>query len=104
MGALGAILGFGGGFLLVPMLIYVLRVPTATVIGTSNVLTMATMVVATISHAATNHLVDGVLALIYDWRRQRGAVRRARRTADPGGKVALPALIAGPGRRRSIRL
>ena len=64
MGALGAILGFGGGFLLVPMLIYVLRVPTATVIGTSNVLTMATMVVATISHAATNHLVDGVLALI----------------------------------------
>jgi uncharacterized membrane protein YfcA len=64
MGALGAILGFGGGFLLVPMLIYILRVPTTTVIGTSNVLTMATMVVATISHAATSHLVDGVLALI----------------------------------------
>ena len=57
-------MGFGGGFLLVPMLIYFLRVPTTTVIGTSNVLTMATMVVATISHAATNHLVDGVLALI----------------------------------------
>ncbi len=64
MGALGAIMGFGGGFLLVPMLVYVLRVPTTTVIGTSNVLTMATMVVATISHAATSHLVDGVLALI----------------------------------------
>jgi uncharacterized protein len=64
MGALGAIMGFGGGFLLVPMLIYFLRVPTTTVIGTSNVLTMATMVVATISHAATSHLVDGVLALI----------------------------------------
>ncbi len=64
MGALGAIMGFGGGFLLVPMLVYFLRVPTTTVIGTSNVLTMATMVVATISHAATSPLVDGVLALI----------------------------------------
>jgi uncharacterized membrane protein YfcA len=64
MGALGAMLGFGGGFLLVPMLIYLLRAPTTTVIGTSNVLTMATMVVATISHAATSHLVDGMLALI----------------------------------------
>ena len=64
MGVLGVIMGIGGGFLLVPMLIYVLRVPTITVIGTSNVLTMATMVVATILHATTSHLVDGVLALV----------------------------------------
>jgi uncharacterized protein len=46
IGFVGAVMGIGGGFLLVPMLIYVLRVPTATVIGTSN------------------HLVDAVLALI----------------------------------------
>jgi uncharacterized membrane protein YfcA len=64
MGVLGVIMGIGGGFLLVPMLIYLLRVPTITVIGTSNVLTMATMVVATILHATTSHLVDGVLALV----------------------------------------
>jgi uncharacterized membrane protein YfcA len=64
MGVLGVIMGIGGGFLLVPMLIYVLRVPTITVIGTSNVLTMATMVVATVLHATTSHLVDGVLALV----------------------------------------
>ncbi len=64
MGVLGAIMGIGGGFLLVPMLIYLLRVPTITVIGTSNVLTTATMVVATILHAVTSHLVDGVLALV----------------------------------------
>jgi uncharacterized membrane protein YfcA len=64
MGVLGVIMGIGGGFLLVPMLIYFLRVPTITVIGTSNVLTMATMVVATILHATTSHLVDGVLALV----------------------------------------
>ena len=57
-------MGIGGGFLLVPMLIYFLRVPTATVIGTSMVLTLVTMASATVMHAVTNHLVDAVLALI----------------------------------------
>jgi uncharacterized membrane protein YfcA len=46
------------------MLIYFLRVPTATVIGTSMVLTLVTMASATVMHAVTNHLVDAVLALI----------------------------------------
>jgi uncharacterized membrane protein YfcA len=64
IGFIGAILGIGGGFLLVPMLIYFLRVPTATVIGTSMILTLITMASATVMHAATNHLVDAVLALI----------------------------------------
>jgi len=64
IGFIGAIMGIGGGFLLVPMLIYFLRVPTATVIGTSMVLTLITMASATVMHAATNHLVDAVLALI----------------------------------------
>jgi hypothetical protein len=64
MGFLGAIMGIGGGFLLVPMLIYLLRVPTATVIGTSMLLTLVTMAWATVLHATTNHLVDAVLALI----------------------------------------
>jgi uncharacterized membrane protein YfcA len=64
IGFIGAILGIGGGFLLVPMLIYFLRVPTATVIGTSMVLTLITMASATVMHAVTNHLVDAVLALI----------------------------------------
>ncbi len=64
IGFIGAIMGIGGGFLLVPMLIYLLRVPTATVIGTSMVLIFVTMTAATVLHAATNHLVDAVLALI----------------------------------------
>jgi uncharacterized membrane protein YfcA len=64
IGFIGAILGIGGGFLLVPMLIYFLRVPTATVIGTSMVLTLITMASATVMHAVTNHLVDAILALI----------------------------------------
>lgn len=64
IGFVGAIMGIGGAFLLVPMLIYFLRVPTATVIGTSTVLTLVTMGSATIMHATTNHLVDAMLALI----------------------------------------
>ncbi len=64
IGFIGAIMGIGGGFLLVPMLIYFLRVPTATVIGTSMVLTLITMASATVMHAATNHLVDAVLAVL----------------------------------------
>src|SRR3974377_1164787 len=64
IGFVGAIMGIGGGFLLVPMLIYFLRVPTATVIGTSMVLTLVTMASATVMHAMTNHLVDVVVELI----------------------------------------
>lgn len=64
IGFIGAIMGIGGAFLLVPMLIYFLRVPTATVIGTSTLLTLVTMGTATIMHATTNHLVDAMLALI----------------------------------------
>ena len=64
IGFIGAIMGVGGSFILIPALIYVLRVPTSTVIGTSMALTLVTMVIATVLHAVTNHLVDAVLALI----------------------------------------
>ena len=64
IGFIGAIMGIGGGFLLVPALIYLMRVPTGVVVGTSMLLTLVTMAGATVMHAATNHLVDAVLALI----------------------------------------
>lgn len=64
IGFLGTLLGIGGGFILVPALIYLLRVPTNLVIGTSLVQIVGTMSVATILHAMTNQAVDFVLALI----------------------------------------
>ncbi|WP_035713527.1 sulfite exporter TauE/SafE family protein [Azorhizobium doebereinerae] len=64
IGFLGALLGIGGGFLLVPALIYMLRVPTQTAIGTSLVLTLVTMSMATVLQATVNGTVDAVLALI----------------------------------------
>jgi hypothetical protein len=84
IGFVGSIMGIGGGFLLVPMLIYVLRVPTATVIGTSMVLTLVTMASATVMHAATNHLVDAVLALIL----MLGGVTGAQFGAQAGYRIS----------------
>ncbi len=83
IGFVGAVMGIGGGFLLVPLLIYLLRVPTATVIGTSMVLTLVTMASATVMHAATNHLVDAVLALIL----MVGGVTGAQFGARAGQKI-----------------
>jgi uncharacterized membrane protein YfcA len=84
IGFIGSVMGIGGGFLLVPMLIYFLRVPTATVIGTSAVLTLITMASATVMHAATNHLVDAVLALIL----MLGGVTGAQFGARAGQKMS----------------
>jgi uncharacterized membrane protein YfcA len=64
IGSLGTVLGTGGGFILVPALIYLLRVPTHVVIGTSLAYTLATMAVATVLHATANKSVDVMLALI----------------------------------------
>ena len=64
IGFLGTLLGIGGGFILVPALIYLLRVPTNIVIGTSLVQTLVTMAVATMLHAAGTATVDAVLALM----------------------------------------
>ncbi len=103
IGFLGSLMGIGGGFLLVPMLIYFLRVPTATVIGTSTVLTLITMASATVMHAATNHLVDAMLALILMVGGVIGAQFGARAgPADEGGAAAAPAGAAGARRRRSL--
>ncbi|SNY91912.1 hypothetical protein SAMN04515647_2155 [Cohaesibacter sp. ES.047] len=64
IGFLGTVLGIGGGFMLVPALIYILRVPTAVVIGTSLYQIVVTMAVATVLHSITTQTVDIVLALI----------------------------------------
>ncbi|MFC7053393.1 sulfite exporter TauE/SafE family protein [Hansschlegelia quercus] len=64
VGFLGAVLGIGGGFLLVPALVYVFRVPTAVVVGTSLFQIFVTMMAATVMHATTNASVDVVLAMI----------------------------------------
>ncbi len=64
IGFLGALMGIGGGFLLVPALIYLLRVPTLTSVATSLLLTLVTMVAAILMQAVLNQTVDAVLGLV----------------------------------------
>ncbi|MBY0226184.1 MAG: sulfite exporter TauE/SafE family protein [Hyphomicrobium sp.] len=64
VGFLAAIMGVGGGFVMVPALIYLLRVPTNVVVGTSLFQTVFVAAAATILHAGTLISVDLVLATI----------------------------------------
>ncbi len=64
IGFIGAILGIGGGFIMVPALIYLLRVPGNVVIGTSLVQILVTMSVATMLHAFTTGSVDIILGFM----------------------------------------
>jgi uncharacterized membrane protein YfcA len=107
IGFIGSLMGIGGGFLLVPMLIYFLRVPTATVIGTSTVLTLITMASATVMHAATNHLVDALLALILMVGGVIGAqfgARAGQRMRAERLRLLLGLLVLGVGIRFALNL
>jgi uncharacterized protein len=64
VGALGAIMGIGGGFIIVPAMIYLLRMPTNVVMGTSLVQIIALTAVTTVLQATSNYSVDIVLALL----------------------------------------
>lgn len=62
IGFLGSLLGIGGGFILVPALVYILRVPGRVVIGTSLLHVLAIMAASTVLHAVNSESVDIVLA------------------------------------------
>ena len=63
-GILVAIMGIGGGFLLVPAMIYILNMPVGLVAGTSLFQIIFTTAVATLLQAMTNQTVDVMLALL----------------------------------------
>jgi uncharacterized membrane protein YfcA len=64
VGILSALLGVGGGFVLVPAMIYILRMPTNVVIGTSLTQIVFVTAATTILQATNNYSVDIVLAFI----------------------------------------
>jgi hypothetical protein len=61
-GVLTVFLGIGGGFILVPAMIYLLAMPARVVIGTSLVMVLAVSAVTTMVHSMTTRAVDIVLA------------------------------------------
>ena len=62
VGMLSAIMGIGGGFIVVPAMIYILRMPTNVVLGTSLVQIIAITAITTVLQATSNYAVDIVLA------------------------------------------
>jgi uncharacterized membrane protein YfcA len=64
VGFLAAVMGVGGGFVMVPAMIYLLRVPTSVVIGTSLFQIVFVMAVTTLLQAMQNKTVDVVLAML----------------------------------------
>jgi uncharacterized membrane protein YfcA len=64
VGALAALMGVGGGFVMVPAMIYLLRMPTSVVIGTSLFQILFVTALTTVLQATQNQTVDIVLAAI----------------------------------------
>ena len=64
VGILAAIMGVGGGFIMVPAMIYILGMPTKVVVGTSLFQIIFVTGFTTLLHATTNFTVDIVLAVL----------------------------------------
>ncbi|WP_298498027.1 sulfite exporter TauE/SafE family protein [uncultured Maritimibacter sp.] len=64
VGVLSAIMGVGGGFIMVPAMIYILHMPTKVVIGTSLFQIIFVAAFTTLMHAWENHTVDLGLAVL----------------------------------------
>jgi uncharacterized membrane protein YfcA len=64
VGLLGAVMGLGGGFIMVPMMLYILRVPMHVAIGTNLFQEVFMCSNVTFLQAMTNHTVDLVLAIV----------------------------------------
>ncbi|TMV10193.1 sulfite exporter TauE/SafE family protein [Ruegeria sediminis] len=64
VGVLSAIMGVGGGFIMVPAMIYILGMPTKVVVGTSLFQIIFVTGFTTMLHATTNYTVDVVLAVL----------------------------------------
>ena len=64
VGVLAAIMGVGGGFIMVPAMIYILGMPTSTVVGTSLFQIIFVAACVTVLQAVATQTVDVVLALL----------------------------------------
>ncbi len=64
VGILAAIMGVGGGFIMVPMMVYLLRMPMHVAVGTDLFQILFTCAGVTYMQATTNHTVDLVLAVL----------------------------------------
>lgn len=95
-GILVSIMGVGGGFFLVPAMIYILGMPALLVAGTSLFQILVTTILATALHAVANGTVDVVLAALLIAGGVVGAqlgVRAARKINGIGARVLMASLM-----------
>src|SRR5439155_818329 len=101
VGVLSAILGVGGGFLLIPAMIYTLGMPTQVVPGTSLLQIIFVAANVTFLQAYTNRTVDAVLTLVLLVGGVFGAQFGTRFGATEG-RGDIIAVVRGPEREMKV--
>ncbi|AFQ45632.1 sulfite exporter TauE/SafE family protein [Desulfosporosinus meridiei] len=64
IGILAALMGVGGGFIMLPVMIYLLGIPTIKAVGTSVFVIIFTAINVTLAQSTLNHTVDVILAIV----------------------------------------
>jgi uncharacterized membrane protein YfcA len=96
VGVLAAVMGVGGGFIMVPMMVYLLRMPMHVAVGTDLFQILFTCAGVTLMQAATNYTVDIVLALLVAFGSTVGAQAGARMSKVLRGeqlKIVLASVV-----------
>jgi uncharacterized membrane protein YfcA len=96
VGMLAAIMGLGGGFIMVPMMVYILRMPMHVVVGTNLFQEVFMCSNVTIMQSIMNHTVDLLLALVLLLGSTVGAqvgARMSRRLEADQLKILLASII-----------
>ncbi len=107
IGVLTSVLGVGGGFIMVPAMIYLLRIPTSVVIGTSLYQIVFVTAYTTIVQGTANHTVDIVLAALLMSASVIGAqygVRVGQRLRAEQLRALLALLVLAVGVRLAVDL
>jgi uncharacterized membrane protein YfcA len=95
-GLLAALMGVGGGFIMVPLMLYVLRMRMHLVAGTSLLQVLFTCILVTVLQSSENHTVDFVLAFLLAVGSAGGAVlgtRLGRRLRADQLKILLAVIV-----------
>jgi uncharacterized membrane protein YfcA len=106
-GILAAMMGVGGGFIMVPLMLYVLRMRMHVVAGTSLFQILCTCMLVTVLQAAQNHTVDFVLAFLLAVGSTAGAMvgtRLGRRLRADQLKILLALIVLGVAAKVSVDL
>ena len=107
IGVLTSVMGVGGGFIMVPAMIYLLRIPTNVVVGTSLFQIIFVTSYTTMVQAITNYSVDIVLAFILMVAGVIGAqygVRVGQKLRGEQLRALLALLVLAVGVRLAIEL